>query len=59
MIGYQIRVDELSPKGDGEFTKDFIYLEPERTQEEYPIPSAFAAYAPYLNIKLTSEKYKE
>ena len=59
MMGYQIRVDELSPKGEGTFTKDFIYLEPERTQEEYPIPSAFAAYAPYLNIKLTSEKYKE
>ncbi len=59
MIGYQIRVDELSPKGEGEFTKDFIFLEPERTQEEYPIPSAFAAYVPYLNIKLTGEKYKE
>ena len=59
MRGYQIRVDELSPRGEGEFTKDFIYLEPEKTQEEYPIPSAFAAYAPYLNIKLTSEKYKE
>ena len=59
MIGYQIRVDELSSKGEGEFTRDFIYLEPERTQEEYPIPSAFAAYAPYLNIKLASEKYKE
>ena len=59
MMGYQIRVDELSPKGEGEFTRDFIYLEPEKTQEEYPIPSAFAAYAPYLNIKLTSEKYKE
>ncbi len=59
MMGYQIRVDELAPKGEGEFTRDFIYLEPERTQEEYPIPSAFAAYAPYLNIKLTSEKYKE
>lgn len=59
MMGYQIRVDELAPKGEGEFTRDFIYLEPERTQEEYPIPSAFAAYAPYLNIKLTSEKYKK
>ncbi len=59
MMGYQIRVDELSPKGEGEFTKDFIYVEPLRTQEEYPIPSAFAAYAPYLNIKLTGEKYKE
>lgn len=59
MMGYLIRVDELAPKGDGDFTKDFIYLEPHRTQEEFPIPSAFAAYAPYLNIKLTSEKYKE
>ena len=59
MMGYQVRVDELSPKGTGAFTEDFIYLEPERTQEEYPIPSAFAAYVPYLNIKLTGEKYKE
>lgn len=59
MMGYQVRVDELSPKGKGAFTEDFIYLEPEQTQEEYPIPSAFAAYVPYLNIKLTGEKYRE
>ena len=59
MIGYQIRVDELARKEDGDFTRDFIYLEPERTEEEFPIPSAFAAYAPYLNIKLTNEKYKD
>lgn len=59
MMGYQIRVDELSPKGEGTFTEDFIYMEPEKTQEEYPIPSAFAAYTPYLDIKLTGEKYKE
>ena len=49
MQGYMIRVDELEPKGSSGETADWLYVEPEETRERYPIPSAFAAYVPYLN----------
>ena len=52
MIGYVILVDELEPmKKD----KKLIFVRPEETQERYPIPSAFAAYSGYLNIKTGKE----
>lgn len=51
MQGYMIRVDELEPKGSSRETQDWLYVEPEETRERYPIPSAFAAYAAYLNAR--------
>ena len=51
MKGYMIRVDELEPKGTGEQIKDWIYVEPNETEDKYPIPSAFAAYTRYIGIK--------
>ncbi len=54
MTGYVIRVDELA--GEKDDRSDWLYLEPWETQERYPIPSAFAAYTEYLNIKLGVEK---
>lgn len=51
MWGYMVRVDELEPRGGGE-TAEWLYVEPEETRERYPIPAAFAAYVPYLNIHL-------
>ena len=57
MIGYAVRVDELEPKSVTENTKDWIFIEPARTEKEYPIPSAFAAYVPYLNIKLGKDHF--
>jgi len=57
MIGYAVRVDELEPKTVTENTKDWIFIEPARTEKEYPIPSAFAAYVPYLNIKLGKDHF--
>lgn len=50
MQGYMIRVDELEPKGSSRETEDWLYVEPEETRERYPIPSALAAYVPYLDI---------
>lgn len=58
MIGYAVRVDELAPKTVTEETQDWIFVEPVRTEKEYPIPSAFAAYVPYLNIKLGKEHFE-
>ena len=59
MKGYQIRVDELEPFHPGKDAKSWIFVEPENTQREYPIPSAFSAYVPYLNIKLGKDNFGE
>jgi len=59
MKGYQVRVDELEPHVPGEETKDWLFIEPMETQEKYPMPSAFAAYVPYLNIKLGKDNFEQ
>ena len=55
MIGYRIRVDELSKA----CTEDMLLIHPEELQEAYPIPAAFETYTNYLNIKLGQEKFEE
>ena len=59
MIGYAVRVDELEPKQVGEESKDWIYIEPSETEDKYPIPSAFSAFVPYLNIRQGKERFEE
>ncbi|MDO4331243.1 MAG: A/G-specific adenine glycosylase [Eubacteriales bacterium] len=55
MTGFSVLVDELEPmKKD----KRLLFVEPEETEEKYPIPSAFAVYTQYLNIRTGSEKIK-
>lgn len=56
MQGYAVRVDEWMPVDGKE--KGLFFVEPSETEEKYPIPSAFAAYTKYLNIKLGTEKLK-
>lgn len=51
MCGYMIRVDELEPKGSSQETEGWLYVEPGEAGERYPIPSAYAAYLPYLDIR--------
>lgn len=56
MIGYVVLVDELEPmKKD----KKLLFVKPEETEEKYPIPSAFAAYTGYLNIRTGAERLKQ
>lgn len=56
MTGYAIRVDELQrPDCFGEL----IFAEKGETEEKYPIPSAFSAYAGYVNIRLGNQKYQQ
>lgn len=57
MTGFMVRVDELA-LSDEKKPKDWLFVEPAETEEKYPIPSAFAAYTAYLNIKLGNEKFK-
>lgn len=54
MTGYTVRVDELE---QGNRTAKLIYVRPEEIKERYPIPSAFAAYAKYINIRLGNDKF--
>ena len=54
MIGYAVRVEETGELAGGEL----LFVEPEKTQEDYPIPAAFSAYAECLRIKLGQEKYE-
>ena len=59
MKGYQVRVDELRNNAPSHETKEWLFIEPGETQEKYPIPSAFAAYVPYLNIKLGKDNFEK
>ena len=54
MIGYAVRVDELEKS---EQQEEIQFVHPNETQENYPIPSAFAAYAGYMNMKLGNERF--
>jgi len=56
MNAYAVRIDELM-NGDGAKREGYQFVHPKETEAEYPIPSAFAAYAEYLNIKLGNEKF--
>jgi len=47
MRGYLVWVDELQPAMS---TGDWIFIEPSVIKEQYPVPSAFAAYMKYLEI---------
>jgi len=58
MKGYQVRVDELVSRDPGKEIENWLFIEPRETQERYPVPAAFAAYVPYLNIKLGKESFE-
>ena len=51
MRGYMIRVDELEPRPRTGETEEWLFAEPGEAGERYPIPSAYAAYLPYLDIR--------
>ncbi len=56
MTGYLIRVDELAVKGSGQELEGFVFVEPEETRTNYPIPSAFAVYAERVEMRRGVEK---
>ena len=59
MEAYMIHVDELAPKSEQIKKEKWLFVEAKEAQEQYPLPSAFAAYAEYLNIRHGSAKVKE
>ena len=50
MTGYLIRVDELAVEGAEQEQSGFVFVEPGQTRTDYPIPSAFAAYAEWVEM---------
>ena len=56
MTGYLVRVDELAGMETGRETQDIIFVDPEETKTNYPIPSAFAAYAEQVEMGRKSRK---
>lgn len=52
MEGYAVRVDELEQREENGITEGWIFIDREEAREHYPIPSAYAAYAKYLDIPL-------
>ena len=55
MTGYAVRLEETE---DME-ASGFLFIETGETEDKYPIPAAFAAYAEYLDIALGEEKYRK
>ncbi|MCD8096781.1 MAG: A/G-specific adenine glycosylase [Lachnospiraceae bacterium] len=55
MSGYAVSLEETDDMEES----GLLFIEAEETQERYPIPAAFAAYAGYMNITLGQEKYEE
>jgi A/G-specific adenine glycosylase len=59
MTGYMVLVedqDAIIPEKTE--PGQLLFVEPERTERDYPIPAAFAAYTKYLSIRLGQEKYQ-
>lgn len=56
MVGYAVRVDELERPEKAGFKQDWIFIDKREARGNYPIPSAYAAYAEYLGLKLGVEK---
>ena len=56
MTGYLVRVDELAGMEPRKETQDIIFVDPEETKTNYPIPSAFAAYAEQVEMGRKSRK---
>ena len=53
MCGYMVLVEEKESD-----TAPLLFIEPEKTEQEYSIPAAFSVYTEYLSIKLGQDKYK-
>ena len=57
MKGYVVQTDELEQRNPGTEIKDWIYIRPEETKDQYPMPSAFGAYMKRLQMKLDKPKH--
>ena len=56
LIGYE---DRITDEAEKMAENHLIFVDAEKSQENYAIPSAFAAYAKYMGIRLGNEKFLE
>ena len=62
MEGYAVLVEEAGFREDTEETENkdgLIFVDAKSSQERYAIPSAFAAYAKYMNIRLGNGRFEK
>ncbi len=57
MKGYMVSVVGTAAQRASGPARDWIYIEPQQTEDKYPIPSAFGAYTKYLSIKLGKNRH--
>lgn len=57
MTGYAVSLEETENMDRNE--NGLFFIDAKETEEKYPVPAAFAAYARYMNIVLGQEKYEE
>lgn len=58
MTGYCVRTDELADWRETVGKAGFIFVEKEAIEKKYPLPSAYAAYAKYLDIRQGADAFK-
>ncbi len=59
MTGYHIRTDELISQQEAAKKAGFIFAEKEEIEKRYPLPSAYAAYAKYLDITQGADVFRQ
>jgi A/G-specific adenine glycosylase len=53
MEGYLVLIEDQ----EKDHADDFLLIEPARTEQDYPVPAAFAAYMDSLSVKLGQNKF--
>lgn len=59
MTGYCVRTDELMDQREAAERADFIFADKDEIEKRYPIPSAYAAFAKYLDIAQGAEVFRK
>ena len=59
MWGYSIWMDQLSSYEEAAEKAGMIFVDKREMEQQYPIPSAYAAYTRYLNVLQGADKYKK
>lgn len=58
MTGYCVRTDELADRREAAEKGGIIFVEKAEIEERYPLPSAYAAYAKYLDIAQGADVFR-
>ena len=59
MVGYCVRTDGLTDQSAAAAKAGFFFVEKDEIEKNYPLPSAYAAYAKYLDIAQGADVFKE